>query len=79
MTIQNAINNTNNKIANWYKNAKLDYNVNGAGTAHYNKNQNEVVVEYKEDGVQKTWSMAFYPEYIENGIDYIYNCWSEEA
>ena len=79
MTTQNAINYTQEKITAWYKDAKKDYNVNGSGTAHYNKVENEVVVEYIEDGVQKTWSMAFYPEYLENGIDWIFNCWSELA
>jgi len=75
--IQNAIDHTQEKIKTWYEQVKTDYNVIGSGTAHYNKSKNEVVVEHIEDGIQKTWSMAFYPEYLENGIDWIFNCWSE--
>jgi len=79
MTIQDVINYTNEKISNWYANVKKEYGVIGLGTAHYNKKTNSVVVEYKEDGVQNTWEMAFYPEYLENGVDWVFNCWSELA
>lgn len=79
MTIQDAINNTNAQIVGWYKNAEIDYNVIGSGKAYYNKSNNEVVVDYVENGVEKTWSMAFYEEYLENGINWIYYCWSELA
>lgn len=69
---------TDNKIANWYKNAKEDYNVIGEGKTIIENNI--ITVNYKENGVSKVWSMAFYPEYvIENGLDYFYNVWMEEA
>jgi hypothetical protein len=77
MTIQNVINYTDEKILNWYESAKREYNVIGAGKTHYNKANNEIVVEYTENGDSKTWSMAFYPEYLENGIDWVYKCWQE--
>ena len=75
--IQIAIHYTNKRIASWYADAKKDYNVNGSGSAHYNKATDEVVVEYLENGVQKTWSMCFFPEYLENGINWIFDCWAE--
>jgi len=78
MTTQAIENHTNNKIANWYKNAKIDYNVIGEGKAEIK--DNNIVVNYIENGVKKTWSTAFYMDYIkENGIDFFYNIWESEA
>lgn len=77
--IQDIVNYTDDKIITWYKNAKLDYGVVGAGKTHYNKSNDSIVVEYTENGVCKTWEMAFYEEYVENGIDWVYRCWQELA
>ena len=69
---------TNSKLNNWYKNAKLDYNVDGSGTTKIENN--EIKINFTENGVSKTWSMAFYPEYVtENGLDYFFNVWADEA
>lgn len=69
---------TNNKIAQWYYNAKKDYNVIGSGKVRFT--EDSVIVDYIENGEQKTWSMAFYPEYLkEQKIDWVFNCWSELA
>lgn len=69
---------TNNKLNNWYKNAKIDYNLTGFGTTKIMGN--EIKIDFTENGVSKTWSMAFYPEYAtDNGLDYFFNVWSEEA
>ena len=74
--IQKVINYTNKRIEEWYKNALINYNVKGRGVAHYDKKENKVVVEYVEDGKQKKWEMAYYPEYVtENRIDWIFDCW----
>ena len=78
IAIQSMINHTNERIVGWYKNALLDHGVKGAGKAHFDKANNKVVVEYIEDGVQRNWSMVYYPEYIiEQDLDWVYNCWSE--
>jgi hypothetical protein len=66
--IQTMIQFTNAKIEAWYKEAFNSYGVKGAGKAHYNKANDEVVVEYTENGKQKTWKMAFYPEYLEDKL-----------
>ena len=72
------INYTNNKLNNWYTNAKLDYGVIGSATCKIVGN--EFIVNYTEDGVSKKWSMAFYPEYVlDNGMDYFFNVWAEDA
>lgn len=71
------INYTNKRLNNWYKNAKLDYNVTGSGSLRFENNK--AVIDYTENGVSKTWSMYFVEEYISNGIDWIFNVWSEEA
>ena len=78
--INKMIQYTNDEIKRWYKEASLSYGVRGAGNAHYNKQNNEVVVEYVENGVQQTWRMAYYPEYInEHNISWVFNCWAELA
>lgn len=79
MTIQDIINYTNEKIVNWYKNAKEDYGVIGKGKTSYDAENNEIIVKYYENGEAKKWSMAFYPEYISNGISWVYDCWQELA
>ena len=69
---------TNNKIANWYLNAKKEYGVIGSGQVRFTSDS--VIVDYTENGEDKSWSMAFYPEYLkDHKIDYIFNCWSELA
>jgi hypothetical protein len=69
---------TNNKIANWYLNAKKEYGVIGSGKVRFTSDS--VIVDYTENGEDKSWSMAFYPEYLkDHKIDYIFNCWSELA
>ena len=77
--IQTMIVYTDDRISTWYANAKQDYGVIGSGKVHYNAEENSVVVEYTENGVSNKWDMAFYPEYLENGIDWVFNCWSELA
>lgn len=77
MTTLNVINHTNNKIANWFKNSKTDFNVTGEGVASIENDQ--FVINYEEDGVEKKWSTAFYPEYLEFNKDYFFNVWMEEA
>ena len=69
---------TNNKLTNWYKNAKLDYNVIGSATTKIEGN--EIKIDYTENNISKTWSMAFYPSYVlDSGLDYFFNVWMEEA
>jgi hypothetical protein len=67
---------TNNRIANWYTNAKLDYGVIGKGTCKVEGNS--FIVNYTENGEEKVWEMPFYPEYVtENKISYFFDCWME--
>ena len=76
--MKNLINYTNERLANWYNNAKLDYNVTGSGVARIE--ENEFIIDYVENGISKTWKMCFYMEYLtELKIDYFFNVWSEEA
>jgi hypothetical protein len=76
--MKNLINLTNAKLNNWYKNAKLDYNVDGSATARIENGS--FIIDYVENGIAKTWSMCFYPEYVQElDADYFYNVWSSEA
>ena len=77
MTTQNIGNHTNKRLSNWYSNAKLDYNVDGNGSTSIKNN--EVKIKFTENGILKEWSMCFYPEYIEFGVDYVFNTWMEEV
>lgn len=76
--MQNLIHHTNTKIANWYSNAKKDFGITGEGSARIENDT--VIVDYTENGEQKTWSMPFFPEYAKTQTkDFIYLCWSESA
>ncbi len=73
-----VINTTNQKISEWYTKAAVDCGVVGQGACRIEGDQ--IIVDYTENGEEKTWSMAYYPEYVEdNGVNYFYNVWEEEA
>ena len=73
-----VIRNTNEKLSNWYKNAKLDYGVEGSAEATIEGNI--ITINFTEGGVAKVWNMAYYPEYVEdNGLNYFFNVWAEQA
>lgn len=72
-----TIEQTNNRLSNWYKNALEDYGVVGNGTARVEGNS--FIVDYVENGVAKSWTEAYYPEYLDNGINWYFDCWAEEA
>lgn len=75
--MQRLTNHINKKLANWYLNAKRDHGIVGSGSVRF---ENELaIIDYIENGVSKTWSMVFYPEYISNGLDWVYDVWMEEA
>jgi hypothetical protein len=75
-TIQNTINHTNAKLATWYSNVKLDFNVIGNGKAIYNEHNNEVVINYVENGVKAKWSHYFHQDF---NINTIFNIWQTDA
>lgn len=71
------LNATNERLNNWYKNARIDYNVIGSATADIENGK--FIINYTENNVSKVWSMVFYPEYLEFGNDYFFNVWMEQA
>lgn len=71
------INKTNEKLNNWYKKAKIDYNL--IGSAKATIENGKFIINYTENGISKKWSTVFYPEYLEFGTDYFFNVWMEEA
>lgn len=69
---------TNNRLNNWYKEVKATFGV--VGFASTKIEGNEIIISYTENKVEKTWSMAFYPEYVtDNGLDYFFNVWAAQA
>ena len=78
MVDKKVIDHTNKKIKGWYKNAKQDHGVVGRGKTSIK--DDEIIVDYVENGKKKSWSMAYYPSYVDdNGLDYFYNVWMEQA
>lgn len=75
-TLAAHIQTANAKLNNWYKNAKIDYNVIGSATARVVGNM--FVIDYTENGEVKTWSMQFWIE-ERYDFDYFFNVWMSEA
>ena len=74
-TANKIINFTNSKLENYYKNAKIDFNINGSAITTIEGGL--ITIECTEDGFTSFWSTAFYLEYAENNLDYFFNIWSE--
>ena len=68
---------TNHRLKNWYATAKADYGVTGEAKAYIKGDL--FVIDYTENGVSRRWTAVYYPEYLSNGNDYFFNCWSELA
>ena len=80
LTIQGLIEYTNSEIDRWYENVKEEYGVIGFGNAKYDKENDQIVVEYTEDGKANTWSLPFYEEYLKSQkISWVFDCWTELA
>lgn len=74
--MEKLIQHTNQKLKNWYDNAKLDYDV--IGTAKAVIENGLFIINYTENGIQKKWSVPFYTEYLSLDINYFFNVWSEQ-
>ncbi len=71
-------NHTNARLNNWYKEVKETYGV--TGFADTKIDGDKITINYTENNVEKTWSMAFYPEYVtDNSLDYFFNVWAEQC
>lgn len=74
--MRNVIRTTNTKLANWYLNAKKDYNVNGTGKCTIEGDK--VIIRTTEGEEKREWSMTFYKgEFYD--ADYFFNVWMEEG
>lgn len=63
------------KIDNsWYRNAKIDFGVNGK-VEKVNYNNEVVTVYFKEDGKRFVWSFGHYSDYTP---EQLYNIWQEQ-
>ena len=67
---------TNARLLNWYKNAKLDFNVEGSANAKFNEIEKTIEIEYTENGINKKYVERYW---LDESIDYTFNVWSENA
>ena len=72
-TIQQVINHTNERLSNWYKEAK-EYGINGGAIAFLHNSQ--IVIDYSENGVNARFILD---QWQNESIDYVFNVWSEDA
>lgn len=72
---QIVINFTNAKLKTWYKNAKIDFNVNGSANTSFDSNTNEYVIDYIENDVKAQFRLNIYDE----KVDYLFNAWMQCA
>lgn len=80
LTIQGLIEYTNSEIDRWYENVRKEYGVIGFGDTKYDKGNDQIVIEYTEDGNSNTWSLPFYEEYLKTQkISWVFDCWTELA
>jgi len=71
--LQTIIDSTNQKLSQWYDNARRDYGVDGSATCKYENNL--IIIDYIEDGEEKQFSYGYYPE---EKKDYYFNVWMEQ-
>lgn len=80
LTIQGLIEYTNSEIDRWYENVRKEYGVIGFGDTKYDKDNDQIVIEYTEEGNSNTWSLPFYEEYLKTQkISWVFDCWTELA
>ena len=80
MTVQEIINYTDSQIKDWYKTSEEEYGVVGHGKTSYIESEQQIKVEYTENGLDKTWTMYFHENYtVSESIDWVFNCWMEQA
>ena len=73
--MKNVIEHTNARLADWYFNAKKDYNVVGEGFAKFNDN-NEIEIHYTENGVKCLFKHYWHSDFKVNTI---FDIWQTEA
>lgn len=75
-TIKSVVEYTQSRVNAWYENAKIDYNVDG--NAYVVESDKEVSVVFTENDVTDTYSVDKVT-LAEEGVDYLFNTWSELA
>ena len=73
--IQTIVEYTNSRLQNWYKNAKLDYGVEGSALAVYSPEHESIIITAIEDGQPLEVCKVSYV--LQESRDYAFNVWSE--
>lgn len=73
-SISEVVKYTQDRVNTWYKNAKIDYNVDG--NAYVTENETHVSILFTENDVTDTYSVDKVT-LAEEDIDYLFNTWSE--
>lgn len=66
---------TNQRLKQWYVNAKEDYGVIGSGEARIEGET--FIVDYIENGVKKTWSLTMFDN--RQAVRYYFDIWMSEG
>lgn len=69
---------TNERLENWYKQVKEDYNVIGKGIAFYDKKEDVLTINYTENNETKEYKVYYASESVQaTGIDAPFYQWCE--
>ncbi len=72
--IQNLVNYTNERLANWYLNAEKDFGVIGAATAKFYDEMEMIAIESEENGIISVLEVHYV---LDQDKDYAFNVWME--
>ena len=73
--IQTLVDYTNNRLNNWYANAKQDYGVIGSAFATYSDEHESIIIPATENGEKLEDCKVSYV--LDEKRDYAFNVWSE--
>ena len=75
--LQALVNYTNQRLANWYLNAKEDYGVIGSANASYSEEHEAIIITATENGQNLEDCKVAYV--LNEAKDYAFNVWLELA
>lgn len=72
-TVNRVLKYTNERLSNWYENAKIDYNVNGSAKATFENDK--IVIKAIEEEKEMHFEMNIYGD---EEVGYFFDVWASE-